>query len=240
MKRRLAYIQPGRAKTILNQLSHVLRRVASVIDPHARTCYSQEGEDLILLRHYEGRPVGFYVDVGAHHPSRFSNTKLLYDQGWNGINLDPLPGSMVRFRLRRRRDINLELGVGRSCGIETYSRFVEPALSTFNEIVASQRISEGWLLVNQEQVRVTTLEEVLEEHADGRHIDLLTIDVEGHELDVLKGLNLELHRPGVVCLESLAGQDDTPATLLIANGYREWARTVNSRFFIDARANAHT
>ena len=78
----------------------------------ATKSYSQEGEDLLLRRIFEHQKNGFYVDVGAHHPFRFSNTYLLYKCGWRGINIDAMPGSMRLFRRFRARDINIECGVG--------------------------------------------------------------------------------------------------------------------------------
>ena len=78
----------------------------------ATKSYSQEGEDLLLRRIFEHQKIGFYVDVGAHHPFRFSNTYLLYKRGWRGINIDAMPGSMRLFRKFRPRDTNIECGVG--------------------------------------------------------------------------------------------------------------------------------
>ena len=76
--------------------------------------YSIEGEDRIVRALlWEKHDKGFYVDVGAHHPFRFSNTYLFYTQGWSGINIDATPGSMKAFNKYRPRDINLEVGVGR-------------------------------------------------------------------------------------------------------------------------------
>ena len=76
--------------------------------------YSIEGEDRIVRTLlWRKHDKGFYVDVGAHHPFRFSNTYLFYTQGWSGINIDATPGSMKAFNKYRPRDINLEVGVGR-------------------------------------------------------------------------------------------------------------------------------
>jgi hypothetical protein len=58
---------------------------------HGRLTYGQEGEDLILEKLFEGQKTGFFVDVGAHHPFRFSNTQLLYEWGWRGTTSSPLP-----------------------------------------------------------------------------------------------------------------------------------------------------
>ena len=71
--------------------------------------YSQEGEDIILNRIFEDEASGLFVDVGAHHPKRFSNTFLLYKKGWHGINIDPLPGSMKIFKKQLKREVDLKL-----------------------------------------------------------------------------------------------------------------------------------
>lgn len=73
--------------------------------------YAQQGEDLILREMLAYAQSGFYVDVGAHHPFRFSNTYLFYKQGWRGINIDAMPGSMKLFDRFRPRDINIQCGV---------------------------------------------------------------------------------------------------------------------------------
>ena len=67
--------------------------------------FSQEGEDGVLDRLFGGKPHGFYVDVGSHHPQRYSNTYLFYLRGWHGINIDPLPGTKIRFDLLRKREL---------------------------------------------------------------------------------------------------------------------------------------
>ena len=73
--------------------------------------YSQEGEDIILARIFGKQQNGFYVDVGAHHPYRFSNTYFFYKRGWKGINIDAMPGSMKIFNKYRPRDKNIEAGI---------------------------------------------------------------------------------------------------------------------------------
>ena len=73
--------------------------------------YSQEGEDMILRRLFERKDKGVYIDVGAHHPKKFSNTYYFYKKGWSGINLDAMPGSMLRFDKVRPRDLNIETAI---------------------------------------------------------------------------------------------------------------------------------
>src|SRR5256885_155804 len=53
--------------------------------------YAHWGEDLVVSFLLDNKRDGFYVDVGCYHPTLFSNTKLLFDAGWRGINIDPNP-----------------------------------------------------------------------------------------------------------------------------------------------------
>ena len=78
--------------------------------PHARAAHGQHGEDLVLwgLLGADAAAPGFYVDVGAHDPAKYSNTKLFYDAGWRGLNVDPRPGMKAAFDAARPRDVNVE------------------------------------------------------------------------------------------------------------------------------------
>ena len=78
----------------------------------SKRSYAQDSEDLLVLSLLgDSKPPGFYVDVGAHHPARYSNTLLFYLKGWRGINIDALPGSMDLFRTWRPLDVNLEIAI---------------------------------------------------------------------------------------------------------------------------------
>ena len=84
---------------------------------------------MILNRFFERKRNGFYVDVGAHHPKRFSNTYTFYKKGWRGVNIDAMPGSMEKFKKIRPRDINLEFAISNKNGTLVYHMFNEPALN---------------------------------------------------------------------------------------------------------------
>src|SRR6186713_1276577 len=94
-----------------HMIKRVFRKFSLVydllFDKYYSISYSQEGEDLILKRFFSEKSGGFYVDVGAHHPKRFSNTYMFYKEGWSGINIDAMPGSMKLFNKVRSKDINL-------------------------------------------------------------------------------------------------------------------------------------
>lgn len=96
-------------------------------------CYGQNAEDIFLSVYFKNKQKELYVDIGAHHPIRISNTYQLYQKGWSGINVDPLPGCMAEFNERRPLDINLEMGIGKDPGHCIYYSFSEPAYNTINE-----------------------------------------------------------------------------------------------------------
>jgi len=149
--------------------------------------WSQDGEDLLFSELFP--PTGTYVDVGAHHPDRFSVTKLLYDRGWRGINIDSSPNFMELFMKRRPGDINIDTLVGKPRN-EYFYEFSEPALNTLNSARAEQLVRLGWKQVRQRSVTVQDLNFLMEKHLPlGAHIDLLSIDVEGEELSLLSTLN---------------------------------------------------
>mgnify|MGYP001334584774 CR=1 FL=1 len=86
---------------------------------------------MILNRIFGNQAKGFYIDVGAHHPKRFSNTYLFYKRGWSEINIDAMPGSMKIFDKQRPRDINIEKPVSNEKKIMDFYIFNEPALNSF-------------------------------------------------------------------------------------------------------------
>jgi FkbM family methyltransferase len=200
-------------------------------------CYGQDGEDLILDRMLEGQPSGFYVDVGAHHPLRFSNTYLFYRRGWRGINIDAEPGSMRPFRKHRGRDINVECGVGSRPGKLPYYRFNEPALNTFDEAEANLKNRPPYRLVERVEVAVRRLDDLLAEYLPtGQVIDFLTIDVEGKDLEVLESNDWGRFRPRFILAETLRTDMLLLAScpvvqLLTDKGYRPVAKAYNTTFF---------
>lgn len=167
--------------------------------------YAQDGEDVVLAAFFDGfkHYKGFFVDVGAHHPVRFSNTWLFYKRGWKGINIDPTPGCMRTFKLLRGRDINLEIGVGPEQGVLTFYCFNEPALNTFSKEVAEERnTGNPYKVVKTIDVPVMPLSEVLKQFLPaGQKIDFLSIDVEGLDLAVLKSNDWNLYRPSFLLVE---------------------------------------
>lgn len=200
-------------------------------------CFSQDGEDLILNRLLGGQAKGFYVDVGAHHPVRFSNTYLFYRRGWHGINIDAMPDSMIKFNKVRPHDINIECGVAGIPGQLMYYRFNEPALNTFDSTEANFKNKSPYHLLDTIEVTVKRLDELLAQYLPAdQKIDFLSVDVEGKDEEVLRSNDWERYRPRFVLAETLRTDmlklTDCPVVQFLQSvGYKPIAKAYNTSFF---------
>lgn len=202
--------------------------------------YSQEGEDLILDKFLSYKKNGFYIDIGAHHPMRFSNTYLFYKRGWRGINIDALPGSMVEFKKHRKLDINLEIGINDTGSQSTFYIFNESAINTFNKKEAELKDGKnGNFILDKISIKTLTLAKVLDQYLPEiiNEIDFLSIDVEGNEYLVLKSNDWGKYKPNYILVEELKislsniQEDSLVYKLLIEKGYLLISKTYNTCFY---------
>ena len=184
--------------------------------------YAQHGEDIVLWRAFRHQTGGTYVDVGAFHPTHDSVTRLFYERGWRGINIDANPDSIEAFQRERPDDINLCLAASDGDGEIEFFVCDNPGWSTTNPQVAAGLSARGQIQ-QRRVVPARRLSSVLDE-AGTRSIDFLKIDTEGAEAAVLRGLDLNRHRPRVIVVEAVApvisnaGQADVNS-ILQHNGY---------------------
>ena len=213
--------------------------------------FSQAGEDIIIRNFFyerlNKRRPGFFVDIGAYHPYRHSNTFYLYRGGWRGINIDPRPGSMDLFNRIRPRDINLELAIADKHGQATYFDFgVDSAVINTLSTEYIERLGTADQVKNSYAVKTYPLNEVLNKHVPaGTEIDFMNIDIEGMELPALGSSDWEKYRPKLLACElygfSVSELMSTSlACFLVECGYEFYARVildvpkVNTVFFIDS------
>jgi FkbM family methyltransferase len=212
-------------------------------DPWVNRSWSQEGEDILLDRIFGSKKNGFYVDVGAHHPMRFSNTYFFYRKGWKGINIDAMPGSMKEFEKYRRRDINLELGVAQQESILDYYIFNEPALNTFSvKVTQKHKSNKNYYVKKIIKIKVKPLREILDYHLKNRKIDFLNVDVEGFDLNVLQSNDWSKYRPRFVLAEILGNSllsinKNKVVQFMRKHGYKVCAKQMNTVFFEDLQVS---
>jgi FkbM family methyltransferase len=199
----------------------------------------QEAEHVILERLFPKINDGFYVDVGAHDPIRFSNTYKLYNMGWNGINVEPNKINFKRFLTYRKRDINLNVAASNKKNLIFY-KFEEPALNTTSLKTINLRKTQGYSHIDKENIECLTLSNIFLKHCKNKNIDFLNIDTEGNELEILKTNNWKKFRPKVIICEILDQNINTvlkhkTSKYLISKGYIVFAKMFHNIVFLEKK-----
>lgn len=230
-----------RGKGLLNWIRDFIKKIKEAYhfsNEWAKKSYSQEGEDIVLNRLLDETPDGFYVEVGAHHPFRFSNTNFFYRKGWKGICIDPVPGVKELFNKYRPRDIALQIGVSNTPSVLKYFIFNEPALNTFDLGVAKERNGlRQYKVIEEKNVPTDTLSNILDKYLpQNQSITILSVDVEGMDLEVLKSNDWSRYRPKFIVAECLTAnifdlQNDLVVAYITSLGYVPFAVTGYSILF---------
>lgn len=199
--------------------------------------FAQNFEDVLLNRVFKSTLNGFYVDVGACHPNFDSVTRLFYERGWTGLNLDPSEYYQKLLAKHRPRDTNLKLAASSSKGELDFYEVTGTGYSALSSD-AVERAERTGATANKSQAPVDTLSHILDQYAANKTIDFLKIDVEGHERDVLLGLDFQRHRPKLILVEAVHPDTQAPQwhlweNLLLDAGYVFAVFDGLNRFYVD-------
>ena len=163
---------------------------------------SQFGEDKKIIKLFDKDKKGTYVDVGSFHPTRQNNTYLMYKLGWSGVNIDLNPLTIELFKVARPNDINICAAVSNSNGVKNL--FFDHDLSSLNTISKNHTLyiekAFGTKDLKKKKIKTTTLSNLLKKEKISK-IDFMNIDIEGHELEVLKTFNFKRFDIRVICIE---------------------------------------
>lgn len=195
--------------------------------------YAQNREDLYLWALLAHRTPGTYVDVGCYQERLHSVTRLFYERGWSGLNIDANTRFASQYRCRTR-DRFVGAAIGATAGELVFRQYPNhDGLSTFDEVLKAEHLGAGYGYKDV-TVPVRTLDDVLSA-AGLDHIDFLKIDVEGFEPDVLRGLDLTKTRPTVVVIE--ASREEACQAILLPHRYhREFFDGLNT-YYVDDDAH---
>ena len=162
--------------------------------------YSQNFEDVLLARCFSGLEVGFYIDVGAQNEKADSVTRYFYERGWCGINIEPVKEFADTFQ-GRERDITICCAAGAQEQILTMDVSLETGLSSFCKANTLEAKHRGFTHEAREII-VRRLDSILLDLGfTEKSFEFLKIDVEGFELEVIKGIDLNRYRPKVILCE---------------------------------------
>ena len=163
--------------------------------------YSFGGCDLLIDYIFKTKKKGFYLDVGCQHPVSNNNTYLLYKRGWHGINIDLDPKNIRLFNLERPKEINICKCVS-SNNSKKDLFFFHPG-SPVNSL--EKKTIKNKSNFSLKKIKTFTLNSILED-LKIQHIDYFNLDVEGHEIDILKNFNISYYKPKVVSVEFIDDQ----------------------------------
>lgn len=203
--------------------------------------FSQNGEDIALFTAlYHEKEKGIFVDIGAYHPFKFSNTFMFYLLGWRGVNIDANQDAIHQFNAVRPEDINIRALVSDTSEEMRYFKFAEGAWNTTNVPHAAQLGTRGTpdtKPIGEETIITTPINELLEKYVGTKKFDLLTIDVEGMDKRLFLAINFDKFRPKAICIElGIADWTTEPLKSYIEKiGYEPIVQTWGSMVLIRVR-----
>jgi FkbM family methyltransferase len=216
----------------------------------ARESFAQCGEDLIIAYVFNalGRAKIRYLDIGAHHPTYLSNTHYFYLRGHRGVCVEPDASLLAAFRRERAGDTLLNVGIAPEEGEADFYVLTTPTLNTFSKQEAERFASYGQQRIERvERIAIRNVNALIREHFAAAP-DLLSLDVEGLDLQILRSLDFAALGPDVCCVETLSYTEDKSERKLTeiidfmaSQGYFVYADTyVNSIFVRTAAWRART
>jgi FkbM family methyltransferase len=185
-------------------------------------------EDELVWQSFDCRREGFFVEVGAHHPTTGSQSFFLEQQGWRGILIEPQPQPCERLRQGRPEARVVQAACGPPGHPPEMPFYFAEAPS--HSSLARNAIDPTTHYLKTEMVKVMTLDDVLAQAGNPR-VDFVSIDVEGTQLDVLRGFSLERHRPALLLLEDHLHNLATHRYLK-QHGYRLVKRTGLNNWYV--------
>lgn len=216
----------------------LMKLLRKALLPSVQFHFGMTAEDIVVMflaEKYLGRKTVTYVDVGCHEPTRISNSYLLYLNGAKGLAIDLDPKYAAQFKRERPNDIFVCAAVSDGAHQAVVHEFSAAEVNTIDS-------DQSKLWRNQFQptgcriMQTETLSALLERHMPRVAIDILLLDVEGHELSVLRGVDLTTTRPALIVCElhnlELARSMENPVVQFLGNSGYELAAyaTVNGYF----------
>jgi FkbM family methyltransferase len=212
--------------------------------------YSQCGEDLIVKYIFrnvikEVKDIT-YIDIGANHPVRLSNTYLFYKTNKNeggGILIEPNPNLVNRLKKYRPRDKVLNVGISPTNESNVMKFYIceHDVLSTFSEEEKNEYEKMGHKIIGTADIQTVNINKIIKDYGyDLNGLDLLNLDVEGFDLQILKVLDFNLVRPKVIVAETIFHRSHLEQSknhelidFLIQNDYFIYADTYINTIFVD-------
>jgi FkbM family methyltransferase len=199
--------------------------------------YSQHGEDALLDQIFGNQEQGIFIEVGCIDGRRFSNTLTFEERGWKGICVEAHSGYIDMLKKNRPNSIVCHCAAGESDEDTVFYANARGSLSTLDKTRESlwQRDYAPYFAgFEEQQVKKVRLSTLLDAHQI-EEIDILSLDIEGYEVEAIKGLDLSRHRPKVIVIESDSPEHEARLDeQILPGGYIKATRLGGNIYYVSA------
>ncbi len=201
--------------------------------------HGQFSTDVLIELYFPNQDIGNCVEVGVANGSRGSNTLYFEKKGWETLCIEPNPEYFKIAKSKRKNTVQYACGRSNSKDVPfvVFDIGQRNIMSSVSGLSPDQRLVEDHKrrgLINKTyeiQVEVRTLDSILTEANVNRKIDFISIDTEGTELDVLRGLSLNEWDISLLVVENNYNDPEIEEHLL-TQGYVKDARWKINDFYI--------
>jgi len=168
-----------------------------------RDRYSQWGEDEFIIEYFKGKQKGIYLDIGCFNPFMYSNTCLLHQKGWRGINIDINPTSIDLFNIARPNDFNICTTVNNEKKL--FEVYLDDPFSPLNTLDSKfYKNLDKSFSTNKKNISVESksIDEIISLSDIKTDIDFINIDVEGSDYKILTQIDIQKLKPKLISIET--------------------------------------
>ena len=216
------------------------------IIPQSQISYSQFGEDLIFSLFFFHNEIlnPTYLDIGANEPRYISNTYYFYERGSTGVLIEPNPFLHKKLKKQRPKDIILNIGIGftdvKEADFYMFPNYAN-GLSTFSENEAKHWEEIGMKGLGKIPIEkvikmpLIPINTILEKYFTQKPPDVISLDVEGLDLEILKAMDFIKYRPSLICVETLMYNENQKT--FKTNEVTDFMISKNYSVYADTRVN---
>lgn len=197
-------------KSIISKIKNKIHKFYSNIIDYSslsnKICYSQYGEDNIIAALLGLNKVNKinYIDIGANDPYKLNNTALFYESNHYGINIEPDPVVFKKLSTHRKKDINLNIGIGDKEDFIKYYQFEDSVYNSFSLEEAENIQKKGKKLISTINLKINTYNYVVQKYLKGIPPIILFLDAEGFDEIIIDSINFNIYAPSIICVETFA------------------------------------
>ena len=196
-----------------------------------RAIFPGDMEEALKADYFSETPAGFFVDVGANAPKDGSQTWAMESRGWRGVLIEPQPDLAEQLRRERQAAVYAV-----ACSTpENAGKTLTLHLAGIQSSLKPDFYAAGMQRAGSVEVPVMTLDQVLEDAGAPCPLDFVSIDVEGHDIEVLNGFDLARWKPRLLFIEDVV-QSLALHRTLTSRGYRWFRRTGINSWYVPADA----